>query len=593
MLFRSKALIDKYRIERPSLRTPLPEPVAMLDNFMRGQLASRERLERDLTKSLVDQSFDDQLLGANKSFDEEIIKVAKNSARQLVGATTEKVAKLKGQKKLSLKDIMEITQGKGKVADAEGNVDIFITPGTSVRINPTKIMEDAKMMAQEQTAINLNLPEAMDYLQSAMRYRNDSLSRYNAAMYKGRARLTDAQRYLDTGNAVFNDVESLILNHVPKINEEYGTLKSVISNYKNQYEKSLPLLMSQRGGRGEYLLPNEQLLQKAFSSADNLRQLQTSLKAAPELDNLLEKGMIDWLRTKGAINQEGLVDPRKIRSILDKNRNIVEALPDRLQQRLGDELNLAETYVTRMGELDQRRVAAANNELDGLLAKVSRPDADPKQALYTALRDPAVMRNLVTQLGKDPEQLASLRRSVYEIATQGAQGGGALKGFLDQNEKSLKVLFEKTGHLEDLKMLADLQRRVNAFADVTGQIPAFESLDDALKKVFGSGIQWLTTTAREAAVGRINPTTGSLALIVRLAGSLENQLYQRIFTRALEDPEFAKTITHVSTPQQAAKAAAKLEEIGIPPTKYLPNVSRITAQEASQAAQAEIGRAHV
>jgi hypothetical protein len=47
----------------------------------------------------------------------------------------------------------------------------------------------------------------------------------------------------------------------------------------------------------------------------------------------------------------------------------------------------------------------------------------------------------------------------------------ALKSFIDNNEQSLKILFKNTAHLDDLKTLADLQRRVNAFADVTGQIP--------------------------------------------------------------------------------------------------------------------------
>jgi hypothetical protein len=149
------------------------------------------------------------------------------------------------------------------------------------------------------------------------------------------------------------------------------------------------------------------------------------------------------------------------------------------------------------------------------------------------------------------------------MATQGAQKGGALKGFLDQNEKSLKVLFGDTGHLQDLKTLADMQRRVNAFADVTGQIPIFESTDEKLKRLFGFGIQFLTTTARETAVGRINPETGTLALLLRMAGKVETQLYQRLFTKALEDPKFAHSITHVGTPQQAASVNGMLQEIGI------------------------------
>lgn len=580
----AESILSKYKIERPSLRAGMPEPVRMLDNFVRAQQIARERMERDLTKSLVDQAFNDELLGSGKTFDEELLKVARNSARQLVGAQIEKVAGTKSQKKLGQKDLIDLLGGKGKIADAEGNVEIFITPGTSIRINPMKIVEDAKTMAADATAVNLNLPEALDYIQAAIRFRNDSLARYNAAMGRGRARVTDAQRFLDTGNAVYNDIEKLVLGSVVD-KEQYNVLKSTLDSYRNQFEKNLPLLSTQKTTKGEFLLPNEDLMSRAFSSAQDLRQLQTALQGTAEGESLLQRGAMDWLRGKGVVDKDGLVDPRKMRQVLDRNQNIVDALPDNIQQGFQDELKMADDFVARLGQLDQRRVQAKNNELDALLAKAVRPDADARIIMADALRDPAKMRVLVDQLGKDPENLAALRRSVYDVAMEGAQGGGALKTFLDTNDKALRVLFKDTKHLEDLKVLADLQRRVNAFADVTGQIPAFESLDEGLRRAFGSGVQWLTTTAREAAVGRINPSTGALALMVRLTGGLENQLYQRIFTRALENPEFASSITKVGTPQEAAKVAAELSKIGISPTSYVPRAAIPAVQEVSGVAR--------
>ena len=221
--------------------------------------------------------------------------------------------------------------------------------------------------------------------------------------------------------------------------------------------------------------------------------------------------------------------------------------PANVQTRLRDEVANADDFAKRLGELDRRKMDATNAELDALLAKASRPDADPQQIMAKALQDPATMRVLVDQLAKNPDDLAALRRKVWDLATEGAQGGGALRSFLDKNEKSLSVLFKNTGHLNDLKTLADLQRRVNAFADVTGQIPAFDSLDESMKRLFGSGIQFLTTTMREAAVGRINPQTGALAVLLRLTGSIENQLYQRIFTKALEDPELDRKSTRLNS----------------------------------------------
>jgi len=273
------------------------------------------------------------------------------------------------------------------------------------------------------------------------------------------------------------------------------------------------------------------------------------------------------------VNKDGLVDPKMIRSVLDKNRNIVEALPPNVQTKLTDEVALADDYVKRLGELDQRRIAYQDNELDRVLAKAVRPEADPKLVMTDALKDPAIMRKLVDIMGKDPEMIAALRRSVWDIATEGARGGGSLKSFLDNNTRSLKVLYGGTGHLDDLAKLADIQRRVTAIANVTGQIPAFESLDQSLKSMFGFGIQFGTTTMREAMVGRISPETGLMALLLRMTGSMENKLYNRLFTRALEDPEFAKQITHIQTPKDVVKVEKSLADMGITKAMLFPEES--------------------
>lgn len=568
-------LIQKYTPERPTGRLVLPTPIALLKGFVDSRLALRQRMETQMMDQLVDQRIREQLEGSSLLQDAEFMKSLKSEVMAAIRGAGSKGPKRKVQAR-------ELFKG------AEGEVRIPVAGGRAIEINPKTLAEDAARLAEANTKIDINLPEAMDYLQSAIRYRNDSLARYNAAMDRGRVRITDAQRFLDAGNATFRDVEKLILDHVPRIRNEYGNMKAVIDDYRAGFERSLPLLMTKkvRGGE-EFLLPNERLLQTAFSNAQNLRDLQVALAGVPAGEELLQKGALDWLRSKGVVTAEGLVDPKKIRTVLDKNRNIVEVLPQNVQQMFRDEVALADDYIRRMGEIEQRRVTAQDNELDRLLSRAARTDADPRQILNSALRDPATMRVLVNQLGKDPEQLGALRRAVFDVATEGARGGGAIKTFIDNNEKSLRVLFENTQHLDDLKKLADLQRRVNAFADVTGQIPAFESVDESIKRLFGSGIQYLTTTFREAAVGRIAPETGALALLVRMAGNLENEVYKRIFTRALEDPEFARRITQVGTVQQAKQVAAQLQKIGISPSAYVPKAARTTAQEIADFAKAD------
>jgi hypothetical protein len=574
----AKELIAKYTPERPSASIQVPEPIRLLQRFVKAQEIERSRLEADTLVQLTDQAISTQLANLGKKLDPDMISGLRDAVLSAVRGEKPKT----GRKTANLSELLP-------APDAKGNITIrAIVPGNNIVINPAQLKADAARIAEANTAIDLNLPEALDYLQSAMRFRNQSVINYNGSMKRGSSRIQDAQRYIDTGNAVYKDIEGLVLNNVPRIKQEYDGMKMVLEDYAAAYEKNLPLLLTQktRGG-DEFLLPNERLLQTAFSTADNLKQLQLAISGSPQANSLLERGTIDWLRSKNVVNADGLVDPKKIRQVLDKNKNIVDALPANLQMKLQDEVKFADDYIKRMGELDTRRINAKDQELDALLAKATRPGADPAQTLQTALRDPATMSTLVRGVEKDPEMLAALRRSVFDVATSGAQKGGALKSFIDNNEGSLKVLFKNTAHLDDLKTLADLQRRVNAFADVTGQIPVFESLDAGLKRVFGSGIQFLTTTAREAAVGRINPTTGALAVLVRLAGGLENQVYQRIFTRALEDAEFAKRITHVGTPQEAQKVAAELEKLGIPKSVYVPGITRAAVQTTAQTAMGD------
>lgn len=576
-------LISKYRIERPSLRARVPEPIQMLENFVRGQQIAREKATAENVDILLKKAIDDNLAGG-RELPPELYENTLKNAKSLF---TKKGASKKVADQLARELNLQRSAGIDVAAMKEGEVAVSTgLPGRPIYINPKQIQEDAARLAEQAAGVDLNLPEALDYVQAAIRFRNDSLARYNGAMSRGRTRVADAQRFLDTGKAVYDDIENLVLGSKVLDKEQYNVLKSTLDSYRNQFEKSLPLLTTQKiKGGEEFLLPNEALMQKAFSNAESLRQLKGALTGTPEGESLIERGALDWLRSKNVVDANGLVDPRKMRQVLSKNQNIVDELPDQVRQRFQDEVQMADDYIARLGQIDQRAVTAKDNELDSLLSRAVRPDADAKMIMANALRDPATMRKLVDQLGKDPESLAALRRSVYDVAMEGAQGGGALKTFLDTNEKSLAVLFKNTGHLQDLKTLADLQRRVNAFAGVTGQIPAFESLDEQMRRTFGSGIQWLTTTAREAAVGRINPSTGALALLVRLTGSLENTLYQRIFTRALEDAEFAKAVTQVGTPQQAAKVAAELSKIGISPTTYVPRAAAIPRAEVAQELQ--------
>lgn len=577
----ARSLIEKYSPARAT-RTkggPTPEPIRILQMMVQSTDAARQKAMRQALDSLIQQRVDEQLAGTAIGQDLRDITIQNVKNLVLPSGTKGKKAAEELARQMSLQKAAGIQVKGGKQGEVAVSTGL---PGRPIYINPDQIRADAELIARNGANIDINIPEALDLLAAAQRARHDAVNAYNTSLLAGRGtRIADAQLKLDRGNAAYKDIEDMVLKAIPRMSREYEAMKMALDDYNAGFEQRLPLLLtSQKAGGRDYLLPNEDLMRTAFKNAENLRQLDITLGNNPAKEDLMLRGAIDWLYSKGAVTSEGLVDPKKIRNILDRNKNIVEVLPARIRQRLQDEVAAADDFAKRLGEIDARRVQITNNELDNLLAKAARPDADPNQVLATALRDPATMRVLVDEFGKDPERLAALRRKVWDIATQGAQAGGTLEGFLKANEKALAVLFKNTAHLKDLKTLADLQRRVNAFADVTGQIPVFDTTDEALKRLFGFGIQFGTTTLREAASRRIAPETGAIALMVRLVGSIENQLYQRIFTKALEDSDFAKAITKIGTPAEAKRVVGKLSEIGIAPSTYLPRGARVAALEA-------------
>jgi hypothetical protein len=575
----ARSLVNKYYPARATktLGGPVPEPIRILAGMVKATDQKRKEALDVAFDSVIRQRVDEQLGG--RDIPEDIYAKLIENVRLLVEPSSAKSTKLMQDAQRQI-NLLKLDVGKNEIPVATG---IY---GKPVYINPEQIKLDSQLIAQNSSNLDLNLPEALDLLAAAQRSRHDAVNSFNSTQMENRGvRISDAQLLFDRGNAGFKDIEDLVLKSIPKARQEYDAMKMVLDDYNAGFEQRLPLLLtSKRAGGRDFLLPNEDLMKTAFKTAENLRQLQTTLGNNPQTASIIERGAIDWLRGKGVLTTEGLVDPRKIRQVLDKNKNIVEALPANVQMKLQDEVKFADDFVRRSGELDKRRVAATDSELDKLLAKATRPGADPAQTLALAMRDPATMQTLVRGVEKDPEMLAALRRSVFEIAQGASEKGGSLKSFIDANEKAMKVLFKDAGHLEDLKKLSEIQRRVYAFADVTGSMPLFEASDAKLKRYLGFGIQFGTTTLREAATGRINPTTGALALGLRMAGSLEKDVFARMMTRALESDKAAKAFTTVGSKEEAERAAGELQKIGISMSQYMGDVARGgVMQEATQA----------
>lgn len=576
------------------------EPLNTLRKNIQTKIAARDAMETKLTDDLLSQQIDEQL--DNSSIMARIKMLSQSGGNpQTVSAELEALRKIKSLAQLLTKSQREgipLTRAEKARLEAESGFGTKIIPESGeIRIllgsqsgyltfNPKTIAQDAKRMANANNAIDMNVPEAIDYLEAAARFRNQSLDKYNSVLAGSRSsRVGDADQYRALGNKVFDDFEKMILNNVPRMKSERNAMKMVLDDYRSVYEQRLPLMIGRKrneGGDTRFSTPNEQVLATAFRSAEDVRNLSVMVGNNPTGLQLLEQGTMDWLQRKKIFDNDGLINPKKIQDVLQKNQNIVSALPKQVRAALQNEVDTSLNVSARLGAIRDKELLVQDKEFDDFLNKTLRPGTDNVIILDKALSSPIEMSKLVSAVKGDPDRLSALRRAVFDISKEGALQGLPLKRFIDTNNKSLKVLFDEK-HLKDLFALADIQARDQALAAAMGMAPRFESTSDVFKRTFGITIPGLMTTARDTMSGRVNPQGAGITLGVRLLSSMEEQLQRKMIVRAMTDPKVANALANGKTAEQAKLLLREMQSLGALPRALITD----TSIEASQLAMGD------
>ena len=551
------------------------EPLNTLRKNVTAKIKARDALEAKMNEDILVERYMEALQGTNlaakmkgplaKDFAEQDNKtvqdVLKNLRLILKPNPTER----------ELGDIKAL--GRSALYNPNtGDVRLSMGKDDILTMNVKSISEDAKRIAEKTHAVDMNIAEGIDYLEAAARFRNQALDKYNSVLAGSRAtRVVDADQYLKLGNKVYDDFEKMILDNVPRLKQERQAMKIVLDDYRNLYEKRLPLLIGKRvtdGGTTRYATSNEQVLAAAFRSAEDVRDLSAMIGNDPTGLNLLEKGTLNWLQNKDIFDKApnsptlGLILPKKINAVLQKNQNIISALPKQVQDTLRNEADTAVNVSRRLGEIKQQEDIAKDVEFDNFLKKVLRPGTDNEIILTQAITNPIEMTKLVNVLKGDPDKLASLRKAVFVLLREGSLGGGAsLNKIIETTEKSLNVLFDKE-HLKHLNALADVQARNITLSNVTGIVPRFESSSQIFQRMLGVSLPGLMTYGRDVGGGRISPQGAAFSLGVRLLSSMEEELQNKMLLRAVVDPDVAKALAEPKSAQQARLLLREMQSLG-------------------------------
>jgi hypothetical protein len=576
----SRNLVGKYKLtsnNRFFVNEAVPAPIQYIASLIKR---NDDQINKEIEKSLdgVIDSFyltllKNQAKSPNKSDNDKsnmILKMYQANPEYLRNPTFG-VSKLLGQLKQSI-------LGKA-TPEVEANVLAQLNLPPSGLSNELKqeLLKEAREKAVQSFPFEITKPEALDMLEASLRYRNAAISEYNKRMDFG-IRRNSAQRVLDTANNIHKDIEDFVMNSFGKDPALAKWLDKYEDVFRKGYEKTLPLLISRRRGTEDFLLSSERVVGEALKSADNIRSLNVILgRDNAKYQEALLDAMYDKAYRSNVLDQDGILDPKKYNRFLQSNRNLIEAMPDKVQRTLMDEASVADGSIKRLADLRTRAEDVADTELVNTLKKAVRQDADPQKLVLQAVDDPAVMRKLVDSLGNQPGQLEALRRQVWlgvEKELFNPQNPLFMEEFLKRNSKSLNILYTPQ-HLDDLRQLAEMQKRVFAGVGVEGKLSPFMSFDEKLRATVGVSVGTAEATLRAATIRQISTMHAGVSLLTRLATRQQTNAYEAVLYRALTDSKYAHTLVNATAPPDSAKGLAQQVKLAAKAGVSLPKMVRI------------------
>jgi hypothetical protein len=570
-------ILSKYRILTGPIRNQAPDLANVLGRYKglqgkKGENAFRDNLTKEITDLMVARARPsgtargqmDQFLDTKESL------ASSASADIAFRQQQEASAKILVDSLLMPEAGTKTRVGLGNLPK-EQQVKVL---ATSYGLEPAQLnalIQKAQTNASKTGKIDINFPEAVELLQASTQARNQAIQRFTDSQFEGVGRQA-AQKELDKVTAMHKDIENMIFKAVPKMSNEYTSFQDVYKNvYGDAYERYLPLLLGAKRPTGEFLTANEAVVGQAFKSAENMRDMKLLLGDTPQGKDLLTRSAMDWVRSKGVLDADGLVNPAKMQSVLNSNKAIVEALPESVQQGLRDDLTAGKAITTRLAQLETRKKAAVDDELNKIIAKSTREGADPNELITRVLRDPADMNVLVKAMGSSPERLEALRRAVYKTAAD-PQGKVSITQFLDSaNPKSLAALFSPE-QLTNLRKIGQLEGYIKSSPSIASIPSPFESTSDQAQRLLGTSIPGLTGLGKSIMEGRTGVTWSTAYLLTRFVGRQEYSILDRVMQRAVEDADFAKALVQQAkdkTPEGLAKRLQKqFSKTGV----YIPEV---------------------
>ena len=319
------------------------------------------------------------------------------------------------------------------------------------------------------------------------------------------------------------------------------------------FEQGAAFKVRARDGRGFYRTPDEQVMRAFFAPGDvtAARQFKRVFEGDGEAMRALAATAMDSLRH--AAVRDGVVRPRLLEAWVRRHRSVLDELPE-LSRSVASVQSANDALLARAGQLEARRKLVQDSLLMRRISSYVSGAATAEGVIAGAVRDPRLMRNLVSSVRGEPDAMMALRRHVWDTAID--LPPDRLRTFMRENGLSLRQVLSRR-HMMDLDRIQRARAMIANSVAPGGGAPRPMDAVTRLGDVLGTPAPQIESRTFTAASGRTSFRWVANMMLVRFMRQRSLAAREALFREALYNPEVARELAAMTMVGRVPAARAR------------------------------------
>ena len=266
------------------------------------------------------------------------------------------------------------------------------------------------------------------------------------------------------------------------------------------------------------------------------RQFKAAFEGDQEALDALESVILDKMRE--AVVKDGVLNETALKNWLRKHDSVLSEFPS-IKNKIKNIKSANEEILGRQADLKTRQKFLQTRALVTRLDSLAKGRGTSEQILEAAMRNPAVLEDILKRIKGSPEAVNGLKRWVWDQAASGSSQD--VRNFIFDNEGLLSSLLGNE-HLDNLKTIQRARAKVELIPEAQGQASRFQTIDDVLQQKAGSSVSSITGRIINVQRGRSNKLTEGSVVLARLLDAKKRAEADALMKEALYQPEVAKLL---------------------------------------------------